>query len=228
MSTQDLLERVRTATPQEQRLVARVLATPKSGNDFIVEALLEISRQTDRGHFLESIVCSAMQLALQGLIPNHPSPSGLNLLVQLLNRPETLADLAPHDPLVGARLKGLLVKQQLLYENGAPLKSEEVAQLLKISRQAVDKRRKNGQLLAVSLGRRGYYYPLWQFQEGKVLPGLEAVLKTLKNHDPWTQLLFLKTGDIRLAGATPIEILHAGDIDAVIAAAIAYGTHGAA
>jgi hypothetical protein len=34
-----------------------------------------------------------------------------------------------------------------------------------MSRQAVEKRRKAGRLIGVSLGRRGFGYPAWQFAE---------------------------------------------------------------
>lgn len=127
------------------------------------------------------------------------------------------------DPLAAARLKGVIIKRNLLYEDGQPLKSEDVASLLNVTRQAVDKRRKKGQLLGVSLGRRGYLYPIWQFLDGKVLAGLERVLAQLSEYDPWTQLMFFKTGDLRLDGATPLEQLKAGEIDKVVWAASCYG-----
>lgn len=136
--------------------------------------------------------------------------------------------MAPIDPLAAARLKGVRVKLDLLYSDGQPFTSEQVASLLHLTRQAVDKRRSKGQLLGVSLGRRGYLYPGWQFDEGKVLPGLSRVLSALKDYEPWTQLMFLKTGDIRLGGATPLERLLASDIDTVVWAAECYGKHGAA
>jgi len=54
--------------------------------------------------------------------------------------------------------------------------------LLHLTRQAGQTTVK-GQLLVVSLGRRGYLYPAWQFQAGQVLPGLERVLASLKDYD---------------------------------------------
>ncbi len=115
------------------------------------------------------------------------------------------------------------VKHELLYSDGQPLRSEEVAQLLGISRQAVDKRRSKGQLLAVSLRKRGYFYPLWQFKDGGVLERLKLLLAALARFDAWTQLMFIKTGDLRLNNRTPLECLVAGNIDAVISAAACYG-----
>ena len=109
------------------------------------------------------------------------------------------------------------------YEEGTPLKSEEVAQLLHMSRQAVDKRRINHQLLGISVGRRGYLYPLCQFQDHQVIPGLAQVLNVLKDFSPWTQLMFLKTGDIRLNGKMPLTCLQERRIEDVLAAAECYG-----
>jgi hypothetical protein len=137
--------------------------------------------------------------------------------------PESLAEIAPPDPLAAARLRGMQVKRELLYVDGKPLSSEEVAKFLGISRQAVDKRRKKSQLLAVSLGKRGYYYPIWQFKDGNVIDGLDRVLRVLDEFDPWTQLMFMQTGDIRLNDRTPLECLIAGEIDSVTSAAACYG-----
>lgn len=146
--------------------------------------------------------------------------SNLSQTMAALTAPEVVL---PTDPLASARLRGMKVKQELLYLDGQPLRSEEVAQLLGISRQAVDKRRNKGQLLAVSLGRRGYFYPLWQFRDGAILTGLDRALSALAKFDPWTQLMFMKTGDLRLNDRTPLECLIAGDIDSVVNAAACYG-----
>lgn len=153
---------------------------------------------------------------------------GFESMVKAFTRPEALKILAPTDPLSAARLKGVQVKQQLLYGDEQPLTSQKVASLLNMTRQAVDKRRLKGQLLGVSLGKRGYLYPYWQFQEGQVLAGLERVLNALKDYDPWTKLMFMKTGDVRLAGVTPLEQLQAGASEEVVQAAESYGINRAA
>lgn len=144
-------------------------------------------------------------------------------LIDILSQPEHLVAVSETDPLAAARLRGVQVKHNLLHDDGTPLNSAGVASLLGISRQAVDKRRKKGQLLAVSLGKRGYYYPLCQFYRGQILPGLEPVLTALADSDPWTHLMWLKTGDARLASQTPIACLQKGEIDRVVFAAQCYG-----
>ncbi|PSB57241.1 helix-turn-helix domain-containing protein [Chamaesiphon polymorphus] len=147
----------------------------------------------------------------------------LDRIIAALTEPEILAELAPNDPLLLARLKGMRVKQQLLYSDGKPLQVEEVAKLLHVSKQAVEQMRCQGKLLAVSLGKEACFYPHWQFQGASVLTGLDRVLSVLAKFDSWTQLMFMKTGDLRLSNRTPLECLIAGDIDAVVVAAACYG-----
>ncbi|GAB4217958.1 MAG: hypothetical protein OHK0012_24610 [Synechococcales cyanobacterium] len=148
--------------------------------------------------------------------------------IEILRQPEALPFLDSPDPLAVARLKGVQIKHELLFEDGKPLTSEQVAELLKITRQAVDKRRSKLQLLAITTGRRGYLYPLVQFQDQGVIPGLDRVLQALKDYSPWTQLMFLKSGDVRLEGQTPLACLKAGEVDQVVWAAQHYGEQGAA
>ena len=92
------------------------------------------------------------------------------------------------DPILEAKLRGLELRQEMLKKSGGALTSEKVAEVLNISRQAVDKRRAANQLLALTQGRRGYSYPSFQFEDGKTLSGLDQVLAKLNALDPWMQL----------------------------------------
>ncbi len=142
---------------------------------------------------------------------------------------ETLTLVAEEaDPLLKAKLKGLEVKQQLLSFDGEPLNSQEVADLLGMTRQAVDKRRNSNKLLGLSLGKRGYRYPAWQFANGGILTGWELVLAAFIDISSWGKLQFMLSGDVRLEGKTPLECLQAGEVKQVIAAAKAYGQQVAA
>lgn len=127
------------------------------------------------------------------------------------------------DPLLRAKLRGVELKQELLRYDGEPLNSTEVAKMLGMTRQAVDKRRSQNKLLGLSLGKRGYRYPVWQFQNGDVLPGWEEVLAAFREISPWGKLQFMLSGEIRLEGKTPLECLRAKEIEAVAAAARVYG-----
>lgn len=227
MNKEALLQQVQAATPEEQKLIERILAAPNDLKLSLLEALSEIAKPTVGSKFLQYVLDAALAISQETKMTANDHDLGFEGMVKAFTRPEALKLLAPTDPLAAARLKGVQVKQQLLYGDEQPLTSEEVASLLRMTRQAVDKRRLKGQLLGVSLGKRGYLYPSWQFQVGQVLPGLERVLAALKAYDPWTKLMFMKTGDVRLDGATPLERLQAGDIEVVVQAAESYGTHGA-
>lgn len=134
----------------------------------------------------------------------------------------------PTDPLVRARLRGQQARLNLLNSEGGTLSVGQVAELLGITRQAVNKRRQTGRLLALSLGGRGFAYPTWQFSEGAVLPGLTAVLEELADHDPWMQARFFLSPNLRLEGSRPLDEIRRGKVEGVLTAAKDYGEQGAA
>jgi hypothetical protein len=156
------------------------------------------------------------------------APSDYAVLVDALQAPAAVAILTEDDPLAGARLRGLEMRERLVRAEGGVLGAEQVARHLGISRQAADKRRRAGRLLALSMGRRGYAYPVWQFAQEGVLPGFEQVLAELGAQDPWMQAAFFLSGDARLDGMTPLAALREGRSESVCRAARGYGEHSAA
>ena len=126
-----------------------------------------------------------------------------------------------------ARLRGIEAKRRILTEDGGILTSETVGEILTISRQAVEKRRKAGRLIGISLGRRGFGYPTWQFSERGTLPHLDEVLDALKQHDAWTKLVFFTSENAATDGRKPLDVLRSGDVEKVVAAARIYGEQGA-
>ncbi|MBB6143699.1 hypothetical protein HNQ77_001648 [Silvibacterium bohemicum] len=149
------------------------------------------------------------------------------VMVEALSSAPWVAELEEDDPLAAAKLRGLKRRQEMLKAAGETLTSEQVAEVLNLSRQAVDKRRSSNQLLALTQGKRGYSYPGFQFHEGKTLDGLESVLKALSAVDPWMQLNFFTSPNERLGGKNPIEALRKGKIDEVVKIASTYGEQGA-
>lgn len=123
-----------------------------------------------------------------------------------------------------ARLRGIEAKRKLLAAEGGPLSSAQAAKLLKISPQAVDKRRRENKLLGLELGKRGHLYPSWQFD----LPGLEQVLTALGGRDPWEKLSFFLNPSGILGDRTPLTVLRGekAKLTAVVNAAISYGEQG--
>jgi len=109
------------------------------------------------------------------------APTDCSVLLSALNTEEALAGIRAHDPLAGARLRGLDAKRRLLEAEGGALSTAQIASALQITRQAVDKRRKERKLVGVELGKKGFRYPAWQIG----LPHLEEVLGALGDRDSW-------------------------------------------
>ena len=156
------------------------------------------------------------------------APSDYLVAVEALTSASETTQLIVEDPFIAAKLRGLKRKQQMLETAGGSLTSEQVAEVLGISRQAVDKRRAATQLLALTQGRRGYSYPSFQFEDGRPITGLEEVLAELKELDPWMQMVFFTSPNERLGDKTPLERLKKGLVSEVKAAATGFGEQGAA
>ncbi|BAC91129.1 hypothetical protein [Gloeobacter violaceus] len=232
MTARLLEQQLREAPAVERAAVQRFLSAPEPVKLALSKVLLESARHPERSDILARVMqlvgSPAGRTDEPSLQPLSDVPSAFDALLEILGRPEVLQEAVQMDPPAAARLRGVALKRDLLVAGGGTLTSEQVAAHLHLTRQAVDKRRRKGQLLAFSLGRRGYAYPTWQFHEGRVLAGLEQVLAALAEYSPWTQAMFLTTGDIRLGDKTPLECLRDGHIDAVVAAAAAHGEQGAA
>jgi hypothetical protein len=154
--------------------------------------------------------------------------SDWEVLLRALSSTDVVEVTPGADPLANARLRGIHAKRGLLDAEGGSIAASEVARILGISRQAVDKRRQAGTLLAIRAGGHGYRYPAWQFEESGVLDGLERVLKALARHDEWMKLAFFVNSNVRLDDESPLQRMRRSDVAAVLQAAEAYGEHGAA
>jgi hypothetical protein len=155
------------------------------------------------------------------------APTDNLVMLEALSSAPWVSELAAQDPIVASKLRGFELRQEMLKKAEGVLSSGKIAELLKLSRQAVDKRRAANQLLALTQGRRGYSYPSFQFEDGKTLDGLEEVLRNLSALDPWMQLRFFTSPHERLGNKTPIEALRSGRVNDVVRAASGYGEQGA-
>lgn len=154
--------------------------------------------------------------------------SDVGALLDALDQSGVLSEMGEADPLADARVRGARGRLWLLGAEGGTRSAADFGVLLGISRQAVDKRRRAGKLLGIGRGRRGYAYPVWQLSDGTVLPGLEATLATLDGVDPLTKAGFLLSPNTWLEDETPLAELRRGRLDAVLAAAAAFGDQVAA
>jgi hypothetical protein len=141
------------------------------------------------------------------------------VLIEALDNPTVLTRLGEGDASTEARIRGLKAQHRLLNAEGGVCSGAQLGELLLLSRQAVDKRRKAGKLIALDLGRHGYGYPIWQVYDGSVLPGLDRVIAELSECDQWTQVAFMLSPNSWLGGETPLAALRRGEVDHVVATA---------
>lgn len=168
-----------------------------------LEALTELTERSDEGTLIDAA----------------GAPSNLAVLMHALENPEALAIVRRNDPLAPARLRGLRAQEWILNAEGGTLSATQIGAALHLSRQAVDKRRKQGLLIGLDLGRRGYAYPAWQAGPRGTLAGLPAVLAELRDESPWAQAAFFLSGNDWLDGETPLAVLRRGETDRVRRAA---------
>jgi len=168
------------------------------------------------------------ELSSQSVEELTASSTDFELLVNAVSATSTAAASTDADPLIRAKLRGIEHRKRILEKLGGTLSAEQVSELIGISRQAVDRRRSQNQLIGLTQGKRGYAYPAFQFENGKTLDGLKEVLDALSGHDPWMQSIFFANGNDRLNGRIPLDALRQGKTEAVVRAAEAYGEQGAA
>ena len=141
--------------------------------------------------------------------------SDLGALAALLSSADPGDDPAlALDPTAPALARAVAHRSEIVDRAGPMLGAGDVARLLGISRQAVDKRRKKAQLLAVKL-QGDWHYPEFQFAATGIAPGFEVVLPAMAQDDPWVTLDALTAPDSALGGDSPAVALRAGRLDEV-------------
>jgi hypothetical protein len=175
------------------------------------------------------VVLELMDLSEESLSEAVSATDNWTAMLRAMSSPESLKRLQAADPLAEAFLRGIEANRRLIKENGGVFSTERVAEFLGITTEAVNKRRNACNLLGLMFRRRGYMYPAWQFdQERGTVPGLEETLLVLAAHDEWMQNIFFISGNTRLNGRRPLDLLREGNIQSVIDAARSFGEHGAA
>jgi hypothetical protein len=119
-----------------------------------------------------------------------------------------------------ALLLGVKIARQDLRAAGGAYDLAEVESLLGVSRQAINKRVRQGSLLAVPGPGNRLRYPTVQFKpDGSIVEGLREVKEVLPSRNVWVTLNFLVSRDPRLNNRRPIDLLKKGDVESVIESA---------
>jgi hypothetical protein len=142
---------------------------------------------------------------------------------------ESDPDAFAPDARARAILRGIEYAQADLRDAGGAFDITEVRAIMRgVSRQAVDRKIREGSLLAVPGPSNRRRFPTAQFsQDGSLLPGLKQVQAALNYASPWAVLNFLVNPHDSLGGEKPIDLLRRGEIDRVVDAAKRIGVQGA-
>jgi hypothetical protein len=161
---------------------------------------------------LEALERIASTASIESLSDALAAPTDVGTLARALGDNDVIGgaivSLEPLAPLIARNAEHRL---ELLELAGGTSNATEVALLLNVSRQAVDKRRRSNALLG--LRQRGdWQYPRCQFNEAQhdVVPDLPRFLREAKIANPWVILDLLLAPDDALDGRTPLEILRTG------------------
>jgi hypothetical protein len=144
-------------------------------------------------------------------------------------RAEAKIETTAYDPSSRARalLQGHKLAEADLKEAGGAFDLEQVRTLLNgVSRQAIEKRVKEGSLLVVPGPSNRRRYPTAQFTRDGVVLGLKEVQEALPTRNPWAVLNFFVRPDDQLGGRKPIDVLRQGDVELVVSAARGMGVQG--
>ncbi len=178
----------------------------RSGEQMMRDAFLQRA-----GHAIEQIAKSA---SLEALARALESPTDFGAVARALGEsgmPDSAIEL---DPIADALARGVAAREYLATLAGGLLSASDFARAVGgISRQAVDKRRRANQVLAVRIAG-DWRYPAAQLgADGHVVPLLPAILRDGASIglSGWPMLDFLLAPDAALEGATPLQVLQRGD-----------------
>ncbi|MFT8932602.1 MAG: hypothetical protein ABF976_12990 [Acetobacter syzygii] len=142
------------------------------------------------------------------------------------SRRETATDAYAVGPRGLALLRGKQIRDDDLRRAGGAYTLDQVRELLRITRQAVEKKVREQAILAVPGPSGERRYPVAQFTGDGIVSGLKPVLVALPSESAWFRLNFLVTPLAQLDGQTPIEALDAGKTEEVVEAARSIGVQG--
>ena len=132
--------------------------------------------------------------------------------------PAITSAVVKHDALegalIGARARGAQHVAEIL-KGPDMLSGREFALLIGTSPETVNQKRKIGELLGLEGATRGVRFPKWQItDDGRPLPGLKSIFEILGD-DPWMVYRFLTQRHNELAGASGLDAMKSGRLEAV-------------
>ncbi|MFW2545473.1 helix-turn-helix domain-containing protein [Primorskyibacter sp. 2E107] len=192
-----------------------------SGSGELVRAMMPAQAKTDAQ--IKQVLLMRCMRTVDRMVSTMPkdlilstlaAPSDFGALARVMSDPRISEPSLQTDPLAGAVGRSIAHRRTLMEMAGEMLSSAQVADLLGITRQAIDKRRNAHKLLAVRVAS-DWVYPAFQFGKEDVLTGIEEVLQAHAGDDPWVILDILLAPDEALGDRSLLQAIQQGDAEAV-------------
>jgi hypothetical protein len=130
------------------------------------------------------------------------------------------------DKLAKAIARGVSVRERMASEEGGSMSAEEAARLLGVTKQSALNMYHAGKLLGWRTEKQAAVrFPVWQFHEGRRLPGIEDVLEKLSaanKLDEWGKIGFFLQSHRLSDDRRPLDLLREDKLDQVLRIAEAY------
>lgn len=130
------------------------------------------------------------------------------------------------EKLANALARGVSVREKMATEEGGSMSAEEAARLLGMVKQSVLNLYHQGKLLGWRSEKQGAVrFPVWQFRDGKRLPGLDQALAKLSASgvlDDWGKIGFFLQQHRLSESRRPLDLLRENKVDPVLRIAEAY------
>ena len=137
---------------------------------------------------------------------------------QLASQPVAKSSLA------SALMRGVIAREELKQEEGGSMSADEAAMKLAITKTSILKRYQKGQLIGWREARQNAVrFPLWQFADDNLLPGISEVLAVFNQvpwMDDWAKVVFFLNPLKSLGDKRPLDLLREGKTAPVVAAAL--------
>lgn len=122
-----------------------------------------------------------------------------------------------------ALMRGAAVREEMKDAEGGSVSAEEAGAALGITKAAALKRYQKGLLLGWREAKQNAVrFPVWQFENGNVLPGLPDVLAVFRDADwmdDWGKVAFFLTPLSSMKGRRPLDLVRDGESRRVVWAA---------
>ena len=186
-----------------------------------VEELSEAERR-----FVSGLRQALRKLAGKAILAEAARPANVVRLAEKALREEFPVS-QPDNRLANSLARGMSARRKLMEDEGGSMSAEAAAQELGLSKPAILKRYQKGRILAWREERQNAVrFPVWQFQDHKLLPGIEETLNVLdagSRLDDFGRLLFFLSNHGFLGGKRPLDCLREGNVTKVLQAAEGYG-----